>query len=219
MPINNKYIQDFVEDEFMHIICKSVTGSLLFKNDANRSYFLKKYAEYSFGYLETYCYILLSNHVHFLVKCVNERSLTARLKLLPQEHLKTHQKKYVNKELTFSEALEFQMKDFFISYAMAFNKENKRSGSLFINPFRRIRITDDAHLQQNIIYIHANGIKHGVCKQLTDFKWSSYQPLLSDQATKLKRNEVMEYFGSKNNFIEMHQTQTQYFYQNALESD
>jgi len=39
MPINEKYIEDFIENEFMHIICKSVSGSKLFQDDGNRLYF------------------------------------------------------------------------------------------------------------------------------------------------------------------------------------
>lgn len=219
MPVNEKYIQDFAENEFMHIICKSVTGSLLFQNDHNKSYFLKKYAQYSFGYMDTYCYILIQNHVHLLVKCVSEHSLTLNLKSIGTDHLKTHQKKYLDKEISFSEALEFQMKDFFISYAMAFNKETSRSGSLFINPFRRIRIENDLHLQQTIIYIHSNAIKHGLCKNIEDVEWSSYKPLLSIKKTKLKREELMEYFGGRDNFIAMHKTQIDYFYLNSFEID
>ncbi len=56
------------------------------------------------------------------------------------ENLKTHQKKFIKGEITFEEALEFQCKDFFISYAMAYNKENNRQGALFLNPFRRLRL-------------------------------------------------------------------------------
>lgn len=212
MPVNEKYIEDFIEDEYIHIICKSVSGSLLFKSDENRIYFLKKYAAYTSGYLDTYSYILLDNHSHFLVKCINSDDLKSYLSTLNNGSLKSHQKKYLLGEITYSEAVEFQMKDFFIAYAMAFNKENNRSGSLFINPFRRIRINDDAHLQQIVIYIHANVLKHNIRKKFEDYRWSSYLSILSDKATLLKRKEIIDFFETRNNFILQHRTQSQYFY-------
>jgi putative transposase len=58
MPINAKYIEPFVENEFMHIYCKAAGNNILFRNDENRLWFLKKYAAYANGYFETYSYTL-----------------------------------------------------------------------------------------------------------------------------------------------------------------
>jgi putative transposase len=212
MPINEKYIEDFVENDFMHIICKSVSGSILFKDEENKLYFLQKYAQYSTGYLNTYSYILLDNHSHFLVKCTNSNELKAHLSSLNESSLKTHQKKYLVDEINYSQAIEFQMKDFFIAYAMAFNKKNDRSGSIFVNPFRRVRISDQLHLHQVIIYIHANVLKHNICSEFQNYKWSSYLSILSYKKTVLKRKEILDFFGGVENFIQQHQTQSQYFY-------
>ncbi|MGQ7854555.1 hypothetical protein ACUN24_09935 [Pedobacter sp. WC2501] len=212
MPINEKYIEDFIENEFMHIICKSVSGSKLFQDDGNRLYFLLKYTQYSTGYLNTYAYILLDNHSHFLIKNTSSDELKSYLKSLSKDSLKTHQKKYLANEICYSEAVEFQMKDFFIAYAMAFNKKNDRSGSLFVNPFRRVRIIDEIHLHQLVIYIHANVLKHGICTEFEHYKWSSYQSILSEKKTILKREEVLDFFGGKDNFAKQHQIQSQYFY-------
>jgi hypothetical protein len=41
MPINAKYIEPFVENEFMHIYCKAAGNNILFRNDENRLWFLK----------------------------------------------------------------------------------------------------------------------------------------------------------------------------------
>lgn len=217
MPINEKYIEDFVENGFMHIICKSVTGSKLFKDDANRLYFLLKYAKYSIGYLKTYSYILIDNHVHFLIKSTSSDELKSYLKSLSTDSLKTHQKKYLANEICYSEAVEFQMKDFFIAYAMAFNKKDGRSGSLFVNPFRRVRIVDEQHLYQLVIYIHANVLKHGIYKEFKSYKWSSYQTILSEKKTILQREEILDFFGGKDSFTKQHQIQSQYFYTNKYQ--
>lgn len=151
MPVNNKYIEDFQEEGYTHLICKSVGDTMLFLTNENRKFFLAQYARYSLGYFETLSYILLNNHAHFLIKCNSESRLKRHLVTLGTEILKSHQNRFLDNEITFSEALEFQCKDFFISYAMAYNKMFGRSGSLFQNPFRRIPIKNTEHLLQLIV--------------------------------------------------------------------
>lgn len=119
--------------------------------------------------------------------------LKSYLKSLSTDSLKTHQKEYLANEICYSEAVEFQMKDFFIAYAMAFNNKDGRSGSLFVNPFRRVRIVDEQHLYQLVIYIHANVLKHGIYKEFKSYKWSSYQTILSEKKTILQREEILDF--------------------------
>lgn len=216
MPVNNKYIEDFAEEGYMHLICKSVGGALLFRTDENRKFFLAQYARYSSGYFETLSYILLNNHVHFLIKCNSGSCLRKHLMTLDEELLKSHQKKFLNEEITFSQALEFQCKDFFISYAMAYNKVFGRSGGLFVNPFRRIAIRDEEHLLQLIVYIHTNVLKHRTHKEYTTYKWSSYASILSEKPTELVREEVLYLFGGRDEFKQMHREYTAYYYHHSL---
>jgi len=212
MPINHKYIESFTESTFLHITCKAVSNVHLFRNDDNRRYFLKKYAEYSYGYLETYSYILLDNHVHWLVRTVTEKLLFDFLNLIPLKDQKSHQKKYLKNEISFEEAIEFQLKDFFISYAMSYNKRYNRSGALFLNPFRRVKVEDEQHFTQIVIYQHANVVKHGILKDFENYFWSSYNALLSEKPTVLKRDEVLNWFRGRKEFIRMHREMSEYYY-------
>ena len=75
---------------------------------------------------------------------------------------------------------------------MAFNKENNRNGSLFVHPFRRVEVAEESHFTQLIIYHHANVLKHLGQKNFQNYKWSSYNSILSDRPTHLKREEVLE---------------------------
>jgi putative transposase len=219
MPISERYLAQFGADVFLHITCKAVSDVLLFRNDENRRYFLKKYAEYSCGYLETYSYILLDNHVHWLVKTVSEESLSHFLRGIPLIDRKSHQKKYLKKEINFEEAVEFQMKDFFISYAMSYNKRFNRSGALFLNPFRRVKVEDEQHFTQIIVYQHANVMKHGISKDFENYLWSSYGSLLSEKPTILKRDVVLNWFGGRAEFVGAHRELSEYYYShpNAIE--
>jgi putative transposase len=49
---------------------------------------------------------------------------------------------------------------------MSYNKKYNRAGALFLNPFRRVKVEDDQHFTQIVIYQHANVVKHGILKDL-----------------------------------------------------
>jgi len=216
LPVNTKYIAAFEPEEYYHIIAKAAGTECLFKTDANRTFFLQKYARYFSLYIDTYAYILLNNHVHWLIKCKSLELLCAGLTAQSPELLKSHQKKLLAGEISFEQAVEFQFKDYFISYAMAFNKENKRCGSLFISPFRRIRIANNSHFMQLMMYIHGNVVKHYQSNNFSEYRWSSYQAILSDQPTLLKRDDVLEWFGGRERFIQTHLENIRYFYGHPL---
>lgn len=216
MPVNTKYLASFEANSFFHVIAKATGDSLLFLSDENKRYFLKKYQSFSAGYFHTYSYVLLNNHAHWLIKCNSHEGLVNHLELIPAELRKKHQHNFLTGSITFEEALEFQWKDFFISYAMAFNKENSRCGALFMNPFRRIKVVNTAHFSQLIIYHHTNPLKHFGLKQFENYPWSSYQTILSDKPTNVKRNDVLEWFGGREQFITVHKENAAYRYDHPL---
>jgi putative transposase len=166
------------------------------------------------SYFDTYAYNLLDNHFHFLILTTSEIELQNNLHLTNGKKIKQHQQKYLNKEKEFDSELELQFKDLLISYAQAFDKANNRVGPLFTNPFKRVLVTDEDHLTNLIIYIHSNTTKHNIKIDFEKHKWSSYQSILSSASTLLKREIVLDWFGGKENFIESHQINNNYFYKN-----
>ena len=84
------------------------------------------------------------------------------------------------------------------SYTQAFNKTYQRSGALFESPFKRILVDSEKYLRDLILYVHQNP------ENFENYKYSSYKAIISDAETKIKRNEVLEIFGDKENFIFMH---------------
>ena len=107
-------------------------------------------------------------------------------------------------ESRYHQLLAKQFRRFFIAYAKAFNKQHKREGNLFNRPFKRVRVADDAHFTKLVCYIHHNPTHHQLTKNFTTYPWSSYQSLLSNQATALNRESVMNWFDGINNFIAFH---------------
>jgi putative transposase len=211
---------DLIPGNFYHVICKSINKNLLFLNDNNRTYFLKKYQLYLSDYTDTYAWCMLNNHVHWLIKVKEEKDITAYLQGLEDEKLTVTQRRFISGEpVTPDELLERQYNSFFVSYTRSYNIMYTRKGNLFDRSFRRIAIADDRHLTQAIVYIHANTVKHSIMKDFTAYRWSSYQAILSERPTNVKRREVLDWFGGKDKFIEIHQQQLEYYYDFKIEDD
>lgn len=99
---------------------------------------------------------------------------------------------------------------------MAFNKQQQRKGNLFQRPFKRVEVTKESHFTQAIIYVHANAQHHKLCKDFTQHQWSSWHTILSDKPTHLQRKEVLEWFGGKQQFIDVHKSMTQFYYSSDI---
>ena len=97
-----------------------------------------------------------------------------------------------------------QFSNFFNAYAKAINKAYGRTGSLFQHPFGRVPITSDRQFWNVIAYIHQNPQKHKFVMDFRDWKYSSYGIILSDKKTSVNRNAVMDWFGNKEQYIELH---------------
>jgi hypothetical protein len=94
--------------------------------------------------------------------------------------------------------------DFFNAYAKAINNAYGRTGSLFQHPFGRVPITSDHQFWNVIAYIHQNPQKHKFVDDFREWKYSSYGTILSDKPTHLKREEVLEWFGSPQQYLDLH---------------
>jgi hypothetical protein len=100
-----------------------------------------------------------------------------------------------------------QFSHLFNSYTQAINKRHNRTGSLFETTFERKLVASEAYFQQLIYYIHNNPVHHGFVKQICLYPWSSYETVISDKPTKLKRKEVIELYGDIENYIFYHNQQ------------
>jgi putative transposase len=95
--------------------------------------------------------------------------------------------------------------NFFNAYTRGVNNATGRSGTLFERPFERIPVTDENYLMRLIVYVHQNPQKHGFVKDFRDWNYSSYHELIGDVPTRLQRDRMMELFGSRQDFIRIHQ--------------
>ncbi|MEX1136921.1 MAG: hypothetical protein WEB89_08455 [Balneolales bacterium] len=102
-----------------------------------------------------------------------------------------------------------QFRKFFQSYAMAFNKQHGRIGGLFQTPFKRAWINKEEYFQALVFYIHANPQSHGLISDFREWQWSSYKGSLSNKPTRLKKDEVIKWFGGSVNFKKYHEAHYQ----------
>ena len=194
MAEKQHYHQKFEYGSFYHIYNRSIDKQLMFRSDENYRFFLKQYDKYLTPLVETYAYCLLGNHFHMLIRIKEVDKLDMiNLQVKSAHDLVAH-----------------QLQKFFQSYAMAFNKQHDRVGSLFQKPFKRSLIDSEEYLTKIISYIHFNPQKHGLIKDFYDWRWSSYNRILIDRPSNLKKKEVIEWFGNRESYIQFHHDSKQF---------
>jgi len=172
--------------QYYHIYNRGINGENIFIEERNYVYFLKLYAKYIEPIADTFAYCLLRNHFHLLVWIRDEE--TCRV---------SETRQVLNPSQQFS--------NLFNSYAKSINKAYQRTGSLFQRPFGRVLVTSDQYFVCLVHYIHFNPQKHGFVRDFREYPYSSYHTLLSDKPTKLKRNEVLDWFHGRESFVASHQ--------------
>jgi len=177
-----------IPDATYHIYNRANGAERLFVQDENYHFFLKKYKQHIYRVADTFCYCLMPNHFHFLARIKSERELIKTFKV--SENLEG--------------LISKQFSNFFNAYSKAFNKQQNRKGNLFMHTFKRKRITDENYLRKLVHYIHYNPVEAGLVSKPQEWKYSSYNAILSNRPSIILKEEVIEWFGDLENFIYCH---------------
>ncbi|MFD0939925.1 transposase [Pedobacter boryungensis] len=191
MAKEEHYYTRFEEGRFYHIYNRTIDKKPMFFNDGNKEFFLQKLRLYLSDVADVYAYCLLDNHFHLLIR-VNEN--LSKYRFINKIDDATDVHSIVSK----------QFRVFFQSYALAFNKQQNRSGTLFQTPFKRALVNDDNYLAHLIYYIHCNPQKHNLINDFKDWKWSSYKGIISNKPTRLMKTEVIKWFGNEQEYLNFH---------------
>ncbi len=178
---------------YYHIYNRGNNRENLFKEERNYRHFLKLYAKHIESIADTFAYCLLPNHFHLLVRTKGEEEIETQTKTL----------KVLETFRVLKPSQQFS--NFFNAYTKAINKAYQRSGSLFEHPFGRIPVDSDAYFSQLVIYIHQNPQRHNLIDDFQEWPYSSYRTLFSAQATRLKREVVIEWGDGIQNIEIQHQ--------------
>ncbi|MFT3949250.1 MAG: hypothetical protein QM763_19960 [Agriterribacter sp.] len=177
--------------EKYHILSRAVGKEQLFLNEENYRFFLERYKKYISPVADTFCYCLLPNHFHFLVRIKEAPAILS----------------FLEKQITVEQLpgiISWQFSKLLNSYAKAYNKTNSRKGALFTDYLRRVAIEKDEQFGATVFYIHKNPVHHGYCNVMEDWKWSSHNAMFTQKPTMLLRNEVLDWFGGIKGFSNYH---------------
>ncbi|MEN8249891.1 MAG: transposase [Bacteroidota bacterium] len=188
-----------IADSYYHVYNRANGFENLFREPENYRFFIQQWVKYVSPIANTLTYCLLPNHFHFLIKTLDEESLSENFK----------EDRTLEKYKTFPEFISFrlskQFSNLFSSYTQAFNKKYKRKGSLFIPSFKSKEITSDDYMTRIILYIHHNPIHHGFTANLDAWPYCSYHDFFSSKAGLVKKDDVIEWFGNMKEFNRIHQ--------------
>ena len=204
--------------KYYHIYNRGNNHEKLFYKKENYDYFLRKYDYYLSRWVDTYAFCLLPNHFHLLIKVKEEFAQedvsvcpevqTAKVpatpaKVPPFQKVEPYTKKKVQ-PFSSESLISEQFRKFFTSYAMAINKQQKRTGSLFQKNFKRTIIDDIGYLKNLVYYIHANPEKHSVVNDFRNYEWSSYNYIIKTTNMSAGLTELYDWFGGREYFVKFH---------------
>ena len=183
--MSTSYHPPLLPGNIYHMFNRAVGNEKLFRQRDNYLYFLLKYAAHVNEVCDTYCYCLLPNHFHLLIRIKEEAQIAACFEKVKNKK----PPQYCNG--AFNEFIIERFSNWLNGYTKAFNKMYERKGSLFIDYTKRVRIDKDEGFSKVIHYVHANAVHHSLVKTTGEWEFCSYNSLLSKAHTLLLRDEVL----------------------------
>jgi len=217
MPTPKEFKAKFLYHAYYHLVFKSVDGLLLFGNTSDYDLFLNRFKEFTKDFLDTWAYVLLRNHVHFIVKIRSVEEIEHYINNCSAEEQTEAVKKLAANNMKtdlLDGVIERQVNSFMVSYVRTINNRNNKQGGFFQKPFRRMLITDDSYLQQAIVYVHANAQKHNLVNDFLKYRYTSYHDIIRGNYLYIDTKAVLNFFNGTNKFIEIHRLQVEYYYNN-----
>ena len=210
MSVPDRYLAQLKTEKSYHIYNRTNNKERLFREDADRIFFVQQYEKYLFPFLKKYAFNLLDNHFHFVVEVRSQAEIIEYLKTVDKKNLTKKEKYLLNnpqEDLWHNHFIEWQFLRLFTSYAQTFNLKYDRKGNLFHRPFKRVEIEDHLQFSQAIFYVHANAVKHHIIDKLENYKWSSFNICLSDEPSFIERDYLLDWFGGREMFQEYHKAE------------
>jgi len=188
--------------KYFHIYNRGINKCDIFQYPSDYEHFLNLYGKYIHLIADTYAWVLMKNHFHFLIRIKEEEDIKFFKSLKASMSKEPVSIELMKKPLPYR-----QFSHLFNAYAKYFNKKYTRSGSLFEKNFERIEVSSKEYFRYLIYYIHHNPVHHGFTDDIFKYKWSSFLTINSTKSTRLKRKEVIEWFEDLENFNFFHNQQ------------
>ncbi|HPF51322.1 MAG TPA: hypothetical protein PK335_07085 [Draconibacterium sp.] len=195
-----KIITPILGGNYYHIFNRGINRQAIFFEEKNYAYFLHLMKQFVVPYVSVLAYCLIPNHFHLVIK-VKEEILISEgegIPSLPKDGI------LIKDEIEIGKWVSRQYRRMFITYSMAINKQENRTGSLLDKNFKRLEITENEYLKYVIYYAHFNPKKHGLVEDFINYKYSSYSAMISEKETNLDRELVYEIFEGEEGFKQYH---------------
>lgn len=135
----------FSRGQYYHIYNRGAGGQLIFQEDENYLFLLRRVKEYAAALdVTVIAYCLMPNHYHFLLRQEGEQ---------PAGRLAQR---------------------VFNSYTKALNRRYGRSGTLFEGPYKAVHVDESVYLLHLCRYIHANPVRHGRVSDVEGWLYCNY---------------------------------------------
>jgi len=193
--------EPFEPDCIYHVYNHGNGNDLIFREEENYRFFLKRFKIYISHIAKVYAYCLMPNHFHFLIRIKSEEEL---VEYFLEKYPDRERSAMSDKDI--ADLVSIQFKNFLISYSKSFNKMFNRRGSLFLDNIQRIAVTNDDYFTNMIRYIHFNPVMHRFTNNLFDWKFNSVHAFLSEKRSLISRKDVIEWFGGLESFKLFHQS-------------
>lgn len=191
------YHQPLIPLETYHLFSRAVGDEKLFLAEKNYYYFLQKLGVHLGRICDVFTYALLPNHFHLLVRIKSFENIMVEFELAKK-------RKFDPLKHDLPDFIMERFSNFLNSYSKSINKMYHRKGALFMDYMKRTRVEDDSDFTSFLFYVHKNAVHHGYTRQIGDWKFDGYNAILSDKPTGLLREEVLQWFGGKDRFIDFH---------------
>lgn len=167
-----------IAGRYYHLFNRGNNKERLFYFHGNYDFFIKKYFFYLNPVADTYCYCLLPNHFHFLIR--------------------------IKDSVTDSKFVSNQLRKLFITYAMYINLQESRTGCIISKNFRRIEVNREEYLISLVRYIHLNPVKHKMTYDIKSYRYSTFYKIIHNQTNDFEFTELISWFGGYSIFLENH---------------
>lgn len=130
--------------------------------------------------VQIFCYCLMPNHFHLLVKQLKDKGISIFLSQISN------------------------------SYTKYFNTKYDRVGSLLQGTFKSVLIESDEQFIHLSRYIHINPVVAKIVERLGQYPWSSYEEYMQEKVNVCSTEKVLNYFTSKEKYREFLEDQIEY---------
>ena len=192
----NYYYSSLTPGQTYHLFTQSNGSELLFRENENYLYFLRKLEKYLRPIADIYAYCFLPGQLDLVVKIKAEDEIRKRFHTChPFERYRSSM---------VHGFLMKQVSNMLNSYSKGYNSRYDRKGSLFRDYIKRVEMVANDHLKATISHIHEKPVLLGYVDQSEDWNWSSLRELTANAPPVINISSMLESFGGKDEFWRYH---------------